>query len=134
MNDSFRGRLLSMNSPFRGIVLSMKSPFRGFQAEHDISPCTYILLTHRRYGDVVFFGCFISGRLHGSCWKSLPGGGFMVSGSADFSGPRMAYLYPDCRYRMHDRMTKAKSRYVRIHGERKRVREKEREREEREKE
>ena len=33
----------------------------------------------------------------GVCWKSLPGGGFLVSKSWDFSDTNMLYLYPDCR-------------------------------------
>ena len=33
----------------------------------------------------------------GVCWKSLPGGGFLVSKSWSFSDPRSLYLYPDCR-------------------------------------
>ena len=31
------------------------------------------------------------------CWKSLPGGGFLVSKSWSFSDPHSLYLYPDCR-------------------------------------
>ena len=33
----------------------------------------------------------------GVCWKSLPGGGFLVSKSWNFSDPHSLYLYPDCR-------------------------------------
>ena len=33
----------------------------------------------------------------GVCWKSLPGGGFLVSKSWSFSDPTSMYLYPDCR-------------------------------------
>merc|ERR1719419_2120828 len=33
----------------------------------------------------------------GVCWKSLPGGGFLISKSWNFSDPRMMYMYPDCR-------------------------------------
>ena len=38
------------------------------------------------------------GCLLGVCWRSLPGGGFLVSRSWTFSGPNVIYLYPDCRY------------------------------------
>ena len=31
------------------------------------------------------------------CWKSLPGGGFLVSKSWSFTDPHSLYLYPDCR-------------------------------------
>ena len=37
------------------------------------------------------------GSLLGVCWRSLPGGGFLVSRSWTFSGPNVIYLYPDCR-------------------------------------
>ena len=67
------------------------------------------------YGDLEFFGCFHRGTLLGEekrimsvinnsshlvlgvCWKSLPGGGFLVSKSWNFSDPHSLYLYPDCR-------------------------------------
>lgn len=49
------------------------------------------------YGDLEFFGCFHRGTLLGVCWKSLPGGGFLVSKSWNFSDPHSLYLYPDCR-------------------------------------
>ena len=67
------------------------------------------------YGDLEFFGCFHRGTLLGKekrimsvinnssnlvlgvCWKSLPGGGFLVSKSWNFSDPHSLYLYPDCR-------------------------------------
>ncbi|CAB4067978.1 SETD7 [Lepeophtheirus salmonis] len=32
-----------------------------------------------KYGDLVFFGCFIHGRLHGQSLKSLVGGGFLLN-------------------------------------------------------
>ena len=37
----------------------------------------------------------------GVCWKSLPGGGFLISKSWDFSDSSMIYLYPDCRTGLH---------------------------------
>ena len=37
------------------------------------------------------------GCLLGVCWRSLPGGGFLISDSWDFSGPGVVFLYPDCR-------------------------------------
>jgi len=49
------------------------------------------------YGDLEFFGCFHMGTMLGVCWKSLPGGGFLISKSWNFSDPRMMYMYPDCR-------------------------------------
>eukprot|EP00092_Neocalanus_flemingeri_P101392 GFUD01129637.1.p1 GENE.GFUD01129637.1~~GFUD01129637.1.p1 ORF type:complete len:350 (-),score=82.60 GFUD01129637.1:81-1130(-) len=49
------------------------------------------------FGDLEFFGCFFRGTLVGLCWKSLPGGGFLISRSWDFSDSNMIYLYPDCR-------------------------------------
>jgi len=49
------------------------------------------------FGDLEFFGCFSHGTMVGVCWRSLPGGGFLISQSWDFSGPGMIYLYPDCR-------------------------------------
>jgi len=49
------------------------------------------------FGDLEFFGCFNRGCLLGVCWRSLPGGGFLVSRSWTFSGPNVIYLYPDCR-------------------------------------
>lgn len=49
------------------------------------------------FGDLEFFGCFFRGTLVGLCWKSLPGGGFLISRSWDFSDNNMIYLYPDCR-------------------------------------
>jgi len=49
------------------------------------------------YGDLEFFGFFCSGVLQGVCWKSLPGGGFLISQSWTFSGDSLIYLYPDCR-------------------------------------
>ena len=33
----------------------------------------------------------------GVCWKSLPGGGFLVSKSWSFTDASSLYLYPDCR-------------------------------------
>merc|ERR1719397_1377609 len=50
-----------------------------------------------QFGDLEFFGCFLRGRLVGVCWKSLPGGGFLISRSWQFTHPGMVYLYPDCR-------------------------------------
>ena len=41
---------------------------------------------------------FSRGCLLGVCWRSLPGGGFLVSRSWTFSGPNVIYLYPDCRF------------------------------------
>ena len=41
------------------------------------------------------------GCLLGVCWRSLPGGGFLVSRSWTFSGPNVIYLYPDCRYLLY---------------------------------
>jgi len=49
------------------------------------------------FGDLEFFGCFSEGFLVGVCWRSLPGGGFLVSRSWEFSDTNMIYLYPDCR-------------------------------------
>jgi len=49
------------------------------------------------FGDLEFFGCFYRGIMLGVCWKSLPGGGFLISRSWDFSDSSMIYLYPDCR-------------------------------------
>ena len=43
------------------------------------------------------FGFDISKFYPGVCWKSLPGGGFLISKSLDFSDSNMLYLYPDCR-------------------------------------
>ena len=40
------------------------------------------------------------GSLLGVCWRSLPGGGFLVSRSWTFSGPNVIYLYPDCRFKI----------------------------------
>ena len=40
----------------------------------------------------------LRGCLLGVCWRSLPGGGFLVSRSWTFSGPNVIYLYPDCRF------------------------------------
>lgn len=53
------------------------------------------------YGDLDFFGCFYRGTMLGVCWKSLPGGGFLISKSWDFSDSSMIYLYPDCRTGLH---------------------------------
>merc|ERR1712106_384762 len=49
------------------------------------------------FGDLEFFGCFSHGVLQGVCWKSLPGGGFLISKSWKFSDDGLIYLYPDCR-------------------------------------
>jgi len=49
------------------------------------------------FGDLEFFGCFSHGTMVGVCWRSLPGGGFLISQSWDFSGSNIIYLYPDCR-------------------------------------
>jgi len=49
------------------------------------------------YGDLEFFGCFNRGSLIGVCWRSLPGGGFLISPSWDFTGSGVIFLYPDCR-------------------------------------
>lgn len=48
-------------------------------------------------GDIEFFGCFLHGQLYGNCWKSLTGGGFVVSDNLEFGGNQTVYLYPDCR-------------------------------------
>ncbi|XP_023322361.1 histone-lysine N-methyltransferase SETD7 isoform X2 [Eurytemora carolleeae] len=48
-------------------------------------------------GDLEFYGCIAYGKLLGVCWKSVPGGGFMISSNVVFSGPGTIYLYPDCR-------------------------------------
>ena len=45
-----------------------------------------------------FFGCFVRGVVHGVCWRSLPGGGFLISPDHKFSGPSVTFLYPDCRW------------------------------------
>ena len=50
------------------------------------------------FGDVEFFGCFVRGVVHGVCWRSLPGGGFLISPDHKFSGPSVTFLYPDCRW------------------------------------
>nr|ADD38189.1 Histone-lysine N-methyltransferase SETD7 [Lepeophtheirus salmonis] len=53
-----------------------------------------------KYGDLVFFGCFIYGRLHGQSLKSLVGGGFLLNldhSNSEFSGDNIVYLYPDCQ-------------------------------------
>ena len=49
------------------------------------------------FGDLEIFGCFFRGTLVGVCWRSLPGGSFLISRSWDFSDSNMIYLYPDCR-------------------------------------
>jgi len=49
------------------------------------------------YGDVDLFCCFVRGIIHGVSWRGLPGGGFLVSPSWDFSSDSTMYLYPDCR-------------------------------------
>ena len=49
------------------------------------------------FGDLEFFGCFFRGTMVGVCWRSLPGGGFLISRSWDFTDSSMIYLYPDCR-------------------------------------
>jgi len=41
--------------------------------------------------------CVPRGFLVGVCWRSLPGGGFLISPSWTFTGPGVIYLYPDCR-------------------------------------
>jgi len=52
------------------------------------------------FGDVEFFGIFYNGNLAGRCWKSLPGGGMLISSRTDFSGEDTAFLYPDIRTAM----------------------------------
>merc|ERR1719348_2706367 len=47
------------------------------------------------YGDLEFFGCFCRGTLVGVCWRSLPGGGFLISRAWDFTEENLIYLYPD---------------------------------------
>ena len=44
----------------------------------------------------------LRGCLLGVCWRSLPGGGFLVSRSWTFSGPNVIYLYPDCRFFLYN--------------------------------
>ena len=70
----------------------------GIEAKHPIllnlpDFCRHI----NSFGDVEFFGCFVRGVVHGVCWRSLPGGGFLVSPDHKFSGPSVTFLYPDCR-------------------------------------
>jgi len=49
------------------------------------------------YGDLDYFGCIVNGIQQGVCWRSVAGGGFLISPNWKFSGDNMIYLYPDCR-------------------------------------
>ena len=71
----------------------------GVEAQHPILLILHDICRHiNSFGDVEFFGCFVRGVVHGVCWRSLPGGGFLVSPDHKFSGPSVTFLYPDCRW------------------------------------
>jgi len=45
-----------------------------------------------------YMGITRNGKLFGTCWKILPGGGYMVGkvdAEGEFTGPNIAYIYPD---------------------------------------
>uniref|UniRef100_A0A0K2UHP2 SET domain-containing protein n=3 Tax=Lepeophtheirus salmonis TaxID=72036 RepID=A0A0K2UHP2_LEPSM len=66
----------------------------GFQREFGINE--KLLLGKK---SLVFFGRFYRGIRRGFCWKGLFGGGFLVGNvdeeTGEFSGPDLAYIYPD---------------------------------------
>lgn len=80
-----------------GLVVRVENDDSQFEGFYESGvPHGYFRILNS-FGDLEFFGCFFRGLMLGVCWKSLPGGGFLISKSLDFSDSNMIYLYPDCR-------------------------------------
>jgi len=80
-----------------GIVNIRKNDDTVFEGNYDHGIPHGYFRHLNSFGDLEFFGCFNHGTLVGVCWRSLPGGGFLVSRSWSFTDNNMIYLYPDCR-------------------------------------
>jgi len=85
------------NQPFDGPVVSRKPDGTVFEGNFKRGTPHGYFRHINSFGDVEFFGCFVRGVVHGVCWRSLPGGGFLVSPDYKFSGSDVVFLYPDCR-------------------------------------